>query len=335
MVSADNNVINGDGGEEAHPGEPLESFDRWERQQWSIGELELALDLPAWLRLPDFVAAGIKTAIDQFFLGESAVTETLAPILQSAPDAESRFFLCTQLADEARHTLFFLRYIEAVAGHSEGLGSDTYVSDYTDSRWVIAPDHLRSLLDTDLRSVTDDLTRASDPADWYRAVTLYHLLIEGVAAVAGQRTLLEATRQYSGLTMLRGGLQRIARDESRHIGFGVGALRRGVHAGFGEVITAQILSSIGASAWTVLGPDRALPRAMPTAILRGVAHSVERSLTLARGALLGRVERIGLAPAVTPIARAWDTAVEQALDSYASTHGRAHPLRQSTIAAIR
>ena len=313
---------------------PLESFERWESQQWSIGELDLVRDRDAWQGLPHFALVGIRAAIDQFFLGESAVTETLAPIAHTAPDAESRFFICTQLADEARHTLFFLRYIEAVGGRGQDRLSDIDVSDYTRERWEQAPAHLRGLLDRDLRALTDQLTRAGDPGSWYRAVTLYHLLIEGVSAVAGQRTLLETTRQYQGLEMLRGGLQRIARDESRHIRFGIGALARGVRSGFGDAIAEQLLCSVGASAWTVVGPDRPLPALMPATVLRRVAQSVDRSLGLARGALLGRVERIGLTQFVAPLADVWDEAVEAALDSYRATHGRAHPLRRTANAAI-
>jgi ribonucleoside-diphosphate reductase beta chain len=313
---------------------PLTYIEEWEEKQWSIGELELARDRPGWQQLPGFVAAGIRTAIDQFFLGESAVTETLAPIAHTAPDAESRLFICTQLADEARHTLFFLKYLDAIGDIQDGL-SGTDVSHYTSKRWDAAPEHLRTLLDQDLRLVTDQLGRGDDVCCWYRAVTLYHLLIEGVSAVAGQRTLLDATRQYQGLAMLHSGLQRIARDESRHINFGVGALRRGVGAGFGDAIAEQLLLSVGMSAWSVVGPDRALPPLMSVAVLRRVANSVQRSLTLARGALLGRVERIGLSDVLPSVVNAWEEAVEAALEHYCEIHGRAHPLRHVSQAAIR
>jgi len=54
--------------------------------------------------------------MSMFFHGEECVTATLAPWVNSAPTEEMQLFLSTQLADEARHTVFFDRFFEEVVG---------------------------------------------------------------------------------------------------------------------------------------------------------------------------------------------------------------------------
>src|SRR5437879_13423603 len=56
-----------------------------------------------------------------FFIGEQAVTDTLAPLLHAAPLEDERIFLATQIADEARHTVFFQRFFEEVLEIGGGL----------------------------------------------------------------------------------------------------------------------------------------------------------------------------------------------------------------------
>jgi ribonucleoside-diphosphate reductase beta chain len=298
----------------------LEAFDRWERDQWSIEGLDLACDRGAWRDLPRFTATQLRVGIDRFFLGESAVTETLAPIAQAAPTAEARIFLCTQLADEARHTLFFVRYLEAVG---EPITGD--LDRHTRARWDASAAHFSGLLDVELRRVTS-LAGDGDAAAWYRAVALYHLLVEGVLAVAGQRVLLDTVRPFSALTAFRAGILNIARDESRHIGFGVAALAEGVAAGFGKAIADQVLVSLPGSVWILLAPERALPGLLPRQARDAIAEAVERQLQLVRGALLGRLERIGLGGAVEEAASIWERALADALGAYRQMHGRPHPL---------
>jgi ribonucleoside-diphosphate reductase beta chain len=300
--------------EDLEPRDALDSFARWERQQWTLFNLDLGADRLAWEALPGLVAEQLRVGIDRFFLGELAVTETLTPLAHAAPSPEERFFLCAQLADEARHTLFFLRYLEAV-------GDEASINE----RWAAAPDHFSELLDEELRTVTD--AAGGDPAAWYRAVTLYHLVVEGVLAVSGQRSLLEWSGRFSGLAMLRDGLHNVARDESRHIRFGVGALKIGAASGYGEAIAEQLLLSLDNAVRVVVRPEYAFPVLLPGKVRAEVVQTAERQLRLVRGALLGRVQRIGLDDSrVAAIAAAWDDAEAAAFDDYRSRHGRAHPL---------
>ena len=45
--------------------------------------------------------------LSAFFIGEQKVADELGPIMRAAPTEEQRIFLCTQIADEARHVRFF------------------------------------------------------------------------------------------------------------------------------------------------------------------------------------------------------------------------------------
>jgi acyl-CoA synthetase (AMP-forming)/AMP-acid ligase II len=315
--------------EDVEPRGPLESFDRWERQQWRIADLDLTADRAAWQALPTFIAREMRSAIDRFFLGESAVTETLAPMAHHAPTSGARFFLCTQLADEARHTLFFVRYLAAVNDTPELRAASADAGPYVRARWAESAPYFSGLLDEELREVTGRLNHDDDPAAFYQAVTIYHLLVEGVLGVAGQRALIEATRRRGGLEVLRAGLQNIARDESRHIRFGVGALHEGVRAGHGDAIAEQILRSVEAAVWVVIAPERALPALMPPVAREAAARAATRTLSRARGALLGRMERVGIGHRVEAVDAAWQRGVDSALDHYRETHGRTHPVRAS------
>src|SRR5438105_13687296 len=85
-------------------------YRRWERQQWAVSDLDFSQDKADWLSLPEGVRQVTQNTMTLFFIGEQAVTDTLAPLLHAAPREDERIFLATQLADEARHTVFFQRF---------------------------------------------------------------------------------------------------------------------------------------------------------------------------------------------------------------------------------
>ena len=55
-----------------------------------------------------------------FFWGEDAVADNLSPFIDAAPREEQKYFLATQQADEARHAVFFKRFMHEVAGLGDG-----------------------------------------------------------------------------------------------------------------------------------------------------------------------------------------------------------------------
>src|SRR5438105_11167657 len=87
---------------------------RWERTNWSVQELDFASDKVDWTALGPEVTERLLWVMSMFFHGEECVTATLAPWVHSAPTDEMQILLSTQLADEARHTIFFDRFFDEV-----------------------------------------------------------------------------------------------------------------------------------------------------------------------------------------------------------------------------
>ena len=87
-------------------------YRRWEQQQWAVSDLDFAQDRSDWQSLPAGIQQVTQHTMTLFFIGEQAVTDTLAPLLHAAPREDERIFLATQIADEARHTVFFQRFFE-------------------------------------------------------------------------------------------------------------------------------------------------------------------------------------------------------------------------------
>src|SRR6185437_1279612 len=87
-------------------------------------------------------------------------------------------------------------------------------------------------------------------------MVLYHVIIEGTMALAGQRSILELYRQYNIFPAFRGGFTAVARDESRHVVFGVKFLRDMIqrdHA-YAQVVQAAV-ERYAPTALTAITPE--------------------------------------------------------------------------------
>src|ERR671921_980795 len=90
-------------------------YELWERQQWATQELDFTQDRIDWHeRFDDQERFQRLSGLSSFFIGEQRVAAELGPIMRAAPDEEMRIFLCTQIADEARHVAFFDRFYSEV-----------------------------------------------------------------------------------------------------------------------------------------------------------------------------------------------------------------------------
>src|ERR1700730_15493625 len=98
-------------------------YHRWETQQWAVADLDFSADKVQWATIPPPVQKTLRTTMILFFVGEQIVTDTLAPVLHAAPLEDERIFLATQIADEARHTVFFQRFFAEVLDHEGGIRS--------------------------------------------------------------------------------------------------------------------------------------------------------------------------------------------------------------------
>jgi ribonucleotide reductase beta subunit family protein with ferritin-like domain/putative sterol carrier protein len=191
-------------------------YARWERGNWSATELDFSEDARQWREdFTEFERTAAMWNYCLFFWGEDAVADNLSPYIDAAPREEQKYFLATQQVDEARHAVFFKRFMQEVCGVGDGSMSGGLAA-------------VRPQLTSGFRKIFDRLDRMADelradrsPARLAAAVTLYHVVIEAALAQPGQHFICSYLEQRDQLPAFRAGMQNIAADEQRHIGFGV------------------------------------------------------------------------------------------------------------------
>ena len=235
----------------------MDLYRRWEAQQWAVADLDFTLDRKDWEEATDLEKKATLWSHRLFFNGEERVTATLAPFVWAAPTPEIEIFLSTQMVDEARHTVFFQRWWHEVVG--------TEAKDLAHLLAEIRPDAnegYNTLFYDRLPATAQRL--ASNPRDFdafVEGVTLYHIVIEATIALTGQRFELESMREQ-GLTE-RGfyrGFTAIARDESRHVNFGIKLLQEAVRQDperFAPLIQKTLVESLPLISGTLDPPDPA------------------------------------------------------------------------------
>ncbi len=233
----------------------MDLYRRWEAQQWRVADLDFTLDRQDWLESTDLDRKATLWSHRLFFNGEERVTATLAPFVWAAPTPEIEIFLSTQMVDEARHTVFFERWWRDVAG-TDARNMKELLTEIRPE----ANEGYNTLFYDRLPSAAQRL--ASNPKDFdafVEGVTLYHIVIEATIALTGQRFELEAMREQS-LTD-RGfyrGFTAVARDESRHVSFGIKFLQEAVREDpkrFGPLIQQTVVESLPLITGTLDPPD--------------------------------------------------------------------------------
>lgn len=306
---------------------PIDLYHRWENQNWSTQDLDFTEDAQHWRDMSG-IFEGFRTELQRsftlFFVGEQAVTDTLSPLVHAAPDEASRVFLATQLVDEARHSMFFNRFFDEVIGVSGGLsGALMALRDQTVAGF-------RTIFDRDLVEATENVRRnPKDYGAWIRGITTYHLVIEGMLALTGQRYLLNVVRNLGILPGFYAGFTAVARDESRHVNFGVRAL---MEAGVKDranllLVEDQIFKLLEASCRIVAAPDRRFvvaPEDTPPNLLINPFDVRDFSIN----ALNKRLRVIGVPEAtLQEIKRRSLTYYEAAWAEYEEIHSEQHPYR--------
>ena len=194
---------------------------RWERLNWSVAELDFSQDRRDWLELDQHHRDRLLWTLAAFYVAEQRVAATLTPYVTAAPKLEQKIFLTTQCVDEARHAIFFDRWFQEVIAAGDGDLSKRLKS----SRQWVGPG-FAPLFDEYLEDVTSRLRE--DPGDtrlFAKAMAVYHLVIEGVLALTGQKFILQWARNEQLLPGFRAGFTAVARDESRHVAFGARVIR--------------------------------------------------------------------------------------------------------------
>ncbi len=191
-------------------------YARWERGNWKATELDFTEDARQWREeFSEFERTAAIWNYALFFWGEDAVADNLSPYIDAAPREEQKYFLATQQVDEARHAVFFKRFMHEVAG----IGDGSMASGLNAIKPQLSPG-FRKIFER-LDRMADELRADHSPAKLAAAVTLYHIVVEGTLAQPGQHLICSYLEERDKLPAFREGMQNIQADEQRHIGFGV------------------------------------------------------------------------------------------------------------------
>jgi hypothetical protein len=191
-------------------------YARWERGNWSATELDFTEDARQWReQFTDFERKAALWNYALFFWGEDAVADNLSPYIDAAPREEQKYFLATQQVDEARHAVFFKRFMQEVCG----IGDGSMAGGLSAIKHELTPG-FRKVFDR-LDSMAVELRADRSRPKLAAAVTLYHIVIEAGLAQTGQHMICTYLEERDLLPAFRQGMENVAADEQRHIGFGV------------------------------------------------------------------------------------------------------------------
>lgn len=139
----------------------VDLYARWERGNWSAMDLDFSEDAKQWReRFTEFERQAALWNYALFFWGEDAVADNLSPYIDAAPLEEQKYFLTTQQVDEARHAVFFKRFMQEVCG----IGSGSMESGLQAIKPQLTPG-FRKIFER-LDTMADELRADRSPAKW-------------------------------------------------------------------------------------------------------------------------------------------------------------------------
>jgi ribonucleoside-diphosphate reductase beta chain len=183
---------------------------------WDPQQLDFSRDAADWTAFDGVERDFLLRTLALFQAGEEGVTNDLLPLIMAVADEgriEEEIFLTSFLWEEAKHVEFFRRWLDEIAV-ARG-----------DLEQYLTPSY-RELFFVELPSALNALKTDCSVEAQIRASVTYNMIIEGVLAETGYhgfRQSLEANGKMPGLL---DGIRLIARDESRHIRYGVFLLNR-------------------------------------------------------------------------------------------------------------
>ena len=191
---------------------PMRLFQKAKRLgTWDPQAIDLSRDGPDWAGFDEVERDFLLRTLALFQAGEEGVTIDLLPLIMAVAEEgriEEEIFLTSFLWEEAKHVEFFRRWLDEVALAPKDL--ERYLTPSYSELFLVELPGALGALKTD-RSVEAKI----------RAAVTYNMIIEGVLAetgYAGFRNSLESTHKLPGLL---DAIRLIARDESRHIRYGV------------------------------------------------------------------------------------------------------------------
>src|SRR3954462_930060 len=152
-------------------------YARWERGHWRATEIDFTEDRRQWHEvLTEHERRAALWSYAMFFHGEDAVADDLAPFIDAAPREEQKYFLATQQVDEARHAIFFKRFMHEVVGAGTGDIASALEATRPELTWGFRKTFEK------LDQVADELRRDRSRPKFAQAITMYHLVVEAALA---------------------------------------------------------------------------------------------------------------------------------------------------------
>jgi ribonucleoside-diphosphate reductase beta chain len=182
---------------------------------WNPADIDFTKDAQDWKKMTAEQREDILRLLSLFQAGEEAVTLDLLPLMMAIAKEgrlEEEMFLTTFLFEEAKHTEFFRRALNAIGetGDLSHFHSDTYKKIFYE------------ILPTAMERLVND----QSPEAIAEASVVYNMFVEGVLAETGYFSFYNSLEAAGIMPGLMEGIGHLKRDESRHIGYGTFLLQR-------------------------------------------------------------------------------------------------------------
>ncbi len=196
---------------------PMRLFEKAKRYGvWNPSDIDFRQDASDWRRLSTLEQEVLLHLTSLFQAGEEAVTADILPLIMTVAGEgrlEEELYLTTFLFEEAKHTDFFRRFLDEVAGAQVDI-SHFHSPNYRQIVYAALPAAMQRLL-------TDP-----SPAAQVRASVTYNMIVEGVLAETGYHAYLSALERNGLMPGQCYGIRLLKQDESRHIAYGIYLISR-------------------------------------------------------------------------------------------------------------
>jgi ribonucleoside-diphosphate reductase beta chain len=200
--------------------DPETLYRRWEDSQWSPYTVDLSTDSAQWPRLAEEERGLIYFVLASLMVAEERITTKFSGLVAAGSTEEEVTFLATQQVDEARHMQFYARYQDEV------IASPGEIAAHVSRAREHVSGAFRHIFDVALVEAHQQLlTNPTDLPAKVRFITLYHLVIESTLGLTSFKFITDYVTQHQYLPGFVEGYTKIHHDETRHIGYGVWALR--------------------------------------------------------------------------------------------------------------
>jgi len=201
---------------------PMRLFEKAKKYGiWNPSDLDFSQDQRDWHGLNALERTVLCHLTSLFQAGEEAVTADILPLLLAMSRegrVEDELYLTTFLFEEAKHTDFFRRFFDEVAGSDAVDLTRFHTPSYRALIYEALPDAMGRLLDD------------PSPAAQVRASVTYNMIVEGVLAETGYHAFGTALERNGLMPGQCRGIRLLQQDESRHIAYGIHLISRHVAA---------------------------------------------------------------------------------------------------------